>query len=286
MPFDWQQFHANETRTPAVVDPRRRLRICLAGFVAALAVVFGRAVQLEVTQGADFREEALRPIEITIVLPAARGRILARDGSVLACDTTVQAVAVQYRWLQEPPDPRWLRITARSRMSKADRKDPRKLAAAQDALLAQHVDLMQRLAHLCGLSQQQWAARTKRIQARVQQIADDTNKRRQTEAAEPDSANDSWPTRIRRLLLDDPPPPRITVTEESDFHVVTVRCASVGRRRNPKQRRSLHRREGGGSVAAILSRRYVGRPPAWPSRTGREERTGGTGRCGAGCQPA
>ena len=82
MSFDWQQFHAREDRTPAVVDPQRRLWICLAGFAAALLVVFGRTVQLELTQGAGFRAEALRPVEKRIVLPAARGRILAMGRAI------------------------------------------------------------------------------------------------------------------------------------------------------------------------------------------------------------
>ncbi len=89
MPFDWQQFHAAERPKTNVVDPRRRLRICLAGFVALLLLVFGRTVQLELTQGAGFRAEALRPVERETVLPASRGRILARDGTVLACDRTI-----------------------------------------------------------------------------------------------------------------------------------------------------------------------------------------------------
>ncbi len=89
MSFNWQQFHADNTHVPTVVDPRRRLRICLAGFAALLLLVFGRAVQLEVTQGAGFRAAALRPIERETVLPAARGRILARDGTVLAYDRAV-----------------------------------------------------------------------------------------------------------------------------------------------------------------------------------------------------
>ena len=52
--FDWRQFHLSNATTPAVVDPRRRMRICLAGFAAALLLVLGRAVQLEVTQGQAF----------------------------------------------------------------------------------------------------------------------------------------------------------------------------------------------------------------------------------------
>ena len=70
---------------------------CLGAFVLLLVAVWCRAVQLEISQGAAFRAEALRPNRREKPLPAARGRILARDGTVLACDREVAAVAVEYR---------------------------------------------------------------------------------------------------------------------------------------------------------------------------------------------
>ena len=262
MPINWHQFHAREDRTPAVVDPQRRLWICLAGFVAALLVVFGRTVQLELTQGAGFRAEALRPVEKRIVLPAPRGRILARDGAPLAYDQTLRAVAVDYRWLQDPPDGRWLRATARARLAKADRRNAQKLASAEAAVLAERVDLARRLAKLCGLSPDQWAAQTRQIQARVQRIAAGANRRRQSAAAHADDAEDGWAERIRRLLLEDPPPPPVTVAEELAHHVVAddVPAAVVSEIRRP--RRSLPRHEDRRAFAADVHGRHVGRPRA------------------------
>ena len=220
MPFDWQQFHAAERPKTNVVDPRRRLRICLAGFVALLLVVFGRTVQLELTQGAGFRAEALRPVEKETTLPAPRGRILARDGTVLAYDRTTQAVAVHYRWLQNPPDERWLRTTVRARLSRGERQNGQKLAAEKAKVLAERADLMCGLAKLCGLSSSQLAARTRRIQVRAEHIAAAANRRRQSETTETAGPDESWAVRIRRLLLEDPPPPRIIVAEELAYHVV------------------------------------------------------------------
>ena len=147
MPVDWQQFHATEVTTPAVVDPRRRMRICLAALVTLLAVVFGRAVQLEVTQGPAFREKASTPLVRQSSLPGVRGRILARDGAVLAHDRRVRTLAVHYRYLQRPPDPQWLR----------------------------------RLAALCNLSPDEWNRRAGRIRNRVQRIAESVKRRRGVE---------------------------------------------------------------------------------------------------------
>jgi penicillin-binding protein 2 len=229
MSFDWHQFHLSNADAPPVVDPRRRLRICAVGFAAALVLIFCRVAQLEVTQGAGFRAEALRPIARETVLPAARGRILARDGAVLACDETIRAVAVEYRWLQDPPDERWLRNMVRMRLPKTNRKNADKFAAEKAKVTAERAELMRRLAELCGLSPAQWAARTQKIQARVQRISESINDGRLSEAAQPERADDSWTTRVRRLLLDDPPTPRKIAKEELQPHVVVedVRPAVV-----------------------------------------------------------
>ena len=218
--FDWRQFHLSNATTPAVVDPRRRLRICLLGFTAMLLLVFGRVVQLEVTQGAGFRAEALRPIEKETVLPAPRGRILARDGTVLACDRTIHALAVEYRWLQDPPDERWLRNIVRSRLPKADRKNAEKLAAEKTKLLAQRAEL----ARQSGQAVWPFAAAMGRYDAKntsSRRTDLRSGQRRQASAAvEPEKADDSWAVRVRRLLLDDPPAPRIVVKEELQAQVV------------------------------------------------------------------
>jgi len=62
------------------------MRLCLIGFVAPLVVVFARAVQLEFSEGAAFRSEAAKPLVRRQSLPGVRGRILARNGTVLAYD--------------------------------------------------------------------------------------------------------------------------------------------------------------------------------------------------------
>ncbi|MCX7426334.1 MAG: hypothetical protein NTW96_12020, partial [Planctomycetia bacterium] len=176
--IDWSRVYADGHPAPGGVEPRRRLRACLVGFALLAGVVFARAVQLEATQGPAFRREAARPLTRNRSLPGARGRILARDGSVLAEDKRIPALAVYYRYLQQPPHPTWLRSMARSRLSRAERKDPRRVAAAEDEVRRETRELASRLAELCGLTPQQWARRAAEVQARVQQIADGVNRRR------------------------------------------------------------------------------------------------------------
>ncbi|HUT13638.1 MAG TPA: penicillin-binding transpeptidase domain-containing protein [Thermoguttaceae bacterium] len=197
MPFDWHRFHADQIQPHAVVDSRRRLGICLVGFGLLLVVVLGRAVQLELTEGAAFRAEATRPVARERSLPGRRGCILARDGAMLACDREVSVLAVHYRYLT---------------------------AGSVDA------DWSDRLARLCGLSLDAWNARATRIQLRVERIAESHNRRR-LQAAEPQTpsepSSDSVLGRLGEILLDalqgepdQSPPAWEPVAEQYDYHVM------------------------------------------------------------------
>ena len=227
MPIDWHRFHQDQISAPTVVDPRRRLRLCRSLFLGLLAVVFARAVQLEVTQGAAFREEALKPLVREKALPGVRGRILARDGTVLACDKKVLSLAVHYRYLQEPPDARWLHRTAVARLKRAERRDRQRVAAEEAGLLAQRAELAQRLMQLCGLSADEWNARAQRIQARVQRIAEGVYRRRQAGAEPPgDAPAESVLGQLKQTLLDalrgslEAVASPVVVAEERDYHVM------------------------------------------------------------------
>ena len=232
--FDWHRLHADEHTAPAVVDSRRRVWLCLAGFLVLLLVVFGRVVQLEVTQGDAFRAEASKPLVRRHAVPGVRGRIIDRNGTVLACDKNVPALAVHYRYLQNPADKRWLRWTARSRLSGKDQKDPQRLAAEEKRLLDERNQLAHRLAELSGLSQQEWNSRAERIQAQVERISQSVNQRRQEQfdrrrdgrQQEVDARQDedqSIGSLLREVLaasIDESPPEWITVAEELDYHVM------------------------------------------------------------------
>jgi penicillin-binding protein 2 len=219
--LDWHQFHRDEAKEPAVVDPQRRARICLGAFAAILVVFFARAVQLEVRDGAAYRTDALRPVERERSVQGVRGKILARDGTVLACDKEIASVAMHYRYLQNPPDPNWLKSTARARLSKSDRGKPAKVLEEQNRFLAERDELAHRLAKLCNMTDEQWAARAGLIQGRVEKISAAANARQERKAEEVlDFANESWPGWIARALKEPEPPVKIVVAEELDYHAV------------------------------------------------------------------
>ena len=232
--FNWHQSRA----ASPPVNSTRRLGICLTGFLLLLVIVFGRMVQLEVNQGAAFRLEAGRPLTRQRSLPGVRGRILARDGTVLAYDKKVLGVAVEYRFLEEPPDPAWLRRTARSGLSRKQRKNPRSLAAAEVEVRRQRTETAQRLARLTGTPLEEWKRRARRVQARVERIAESVNRRRlaefdrrlggpkpsETSGAGGDASYlqrfRSFAVEIMEGSMDESPPEWTTVAEELDSHVM------------------------------------------------------------------
>ncbi len=231
--FQWERFRTRGSHREAAGDSVRRMRGVFCGFAVLLTIVFGRLVHLEISQGAAFRAEAARPLRHEYLVPGVRGRILSAGGAVLACDRQSRALAVHYRWIEEPADPGWLRWMARSRLSRAERRSDQKLAAAEVEVLARRRALAERLVQLTGISQEHWNARAGRICARVEHIRDSVNRRRQ-EAFEnrqvgqqrlPHGPATFWQRMGAALaeILRSPDADRfepIRVAEEYDYHVM------------------------------------------------------------------
>jgi penicillin-binding protein 2 len=225
-----------------------RLRWLLVAFFAFALTVLGRLVALEVQAGNEYRAAGAAPIVRRQHIAANRGRILARDGTVLAADEPVVSLAVHYRWLEEPTNPRWLRQMARSRLTARERRDAKRVAAEQTAVIAERKELADRLASLCGMSTADWQRRTERIQRRVESIAEGVNVRHGHSAIVEDwnAINDDDGSLLESVgrtivdalfALDDPPPMTpITVVEQISEHVVFERMpleavAEIGERR-------------------------------------------------------
>lgn len=221
--------------------PQTRLRWLGAGLVAALALVMARVSWVLLVQGPAYRHAAAQPLVETVVVPAARGRILSREGTVLAWDEPTSTLAVHYRWLQTPADPAWVRSKARAALPPRARRSPERLRAAEAQVRTEHAELQQRLATLGVVTAAIWNDRTRAIQSRVERIADEVHQRRlerhraaqrETDAPgqlEADVANrpqTGWRWWRQRFTLgwttpdEDLPPPRIVVSEQLSHYPV------------------------------------------------------------------
>ncbi len=232
--FEWQTLVERNSVTS--LGSRERLRILWGLFIVLCLAIFGRAAQLELTQGAAFRTAAAQPGRQNEILPAERGRILARDGTVLAEDERVVGLAVQYRYLEDPPNPAWLRSQARSRLPRPLRQQ--RLAEATADVLAERKTLHRRLADCCGLSPAEWQLRTARIQQRVEAVAKRVNRLRRDRLARLQAAEqnveeagdggadaagaDAWRRAIADLFAEDEsrPPESIVIAEQVAYHIV------------------------------------------------------------------
>jgi penicillin-binding protein 2 len=233
--LDWHELMAESAARADVPGTRRRLQMLLAAVALASGLVLVRAVQLELSGGRDFRAVATRPITHTRSLPADRGRILARDGSVLAADSHTHALALHYRWLQQPPDPDWLRRQAMQPLNRRQRRDAALVRAREVELLSQRAELHRRLAQLCGLADDNWRARCERVERHVGELAQRVNERRQArhelavqEAAAQALADSAAPLEWWQSLASalgelfapeaPAPPARLVLAEEQDYH--------------------------------------------------------------------
>lgn len=224
---DWTEVANQIGAKPALRDPWPGVRLLWWMLLLGSAIVYGRLVWIELATGPSYRGLAAKPIERRISIPARRGRILARDGQVLAQDESIACVALQYRWLEEPYNPAWLRQTARSRLTAAERRQPQRCAAEEQRVLAERVQLHCQLAKLCELSGDEWRRRCERAQQQVIAIRDAVNsarRQRWLDARDTSSAPaDSMWQLVRRVLIPsehDAAPEPITVAEELEFHVL------------------------------------------------------------------
>jgi penicillin-binding protein 2 len=204
-----------------------RLRWLLAVITALSIAVLLRVIALELWYGAAYRQIASRPMERIVALAAARGRILAKDGTIMAYDRDVPALAIHYRYLEQPPKPAWLRRLARSRLPREQRKSAASVEAECSRLAGQQVDLHQRLADLCGLELEEFGSRLAKTQARIERIAQTVRARREELPEHGRLGGDDsmwqkfigWMNREVSMSL---PDAKLTVTEELEYHPVYV----------------------------------------------------------------
>jgi penicillin-binding protein 2 len=242
MQTDWpfrlrRSAEASSDGNDAMLADRRRLRWLFGMFVAMALTIYGRLIALEWQDGADYRAAAAEPVRRTRSVAVPRGKIVARDGTVLGYDQPMVDLALSYRWLEEPVNPRWLRALARSQLSPRERRDPQQVAQKSREILEQRQQLWRELAALCGLNDAQWQARLQRIQRKVETIAagvehrqqanDATGKRSSVQTESQEFTDSNLAALVGRSVVealfaadDSPPNTSVTVAEELAEHVV------------------------------------------------------------------
>ncbi len=211
-------------------DPSRRRPYLLALIILCFQIpIVVRLIQLQCVISDRFVQPWQVPNVEVEAIPARDGRILSRDGVVLAQDVVQYDIAVDYRWLQSPLDEVWLRRQVQRELTREQRKDARLRETVETRLRSHRDQLLQRLSGVTGRSEQEIVENMADIQRRIEAMKIAVERRRH----ERNDANDSqfdWSqglTGISRLVVDEltRPPDRfiddpVILKEELQPHTV------------------------------------------------------------------
>lgn len=224
-------------------EPALRLAWLFVVMVLPLLVVAGRLVQLQWFLADGFAVEERSESISFEPIPSRHGRIIAADGTVLAFDEERFQVLVHYRWLEEPPNERWLRDEAMTRLSRAERRDKQKLAAAMQVVLDRREEMWSSLAEITDRKPSELAELRQRVQKRVERIfklVDERHSQHQRDnASKKDELatssdgkslvlSDAWDV-VKHELTTSPNRERrdsLRIPEQSDYHILLENVSS------------------------------------------------------------
>lgn len=212
--------------------PDRRLWLFAGLTTVPLLVVLIRLGDLQAKADGLIGRTSATVRTVTEAIPARDGRILSSDGHVLAEDIERFDVLVQYRWLERPANAVWLRGEALDLLTRSERRDPDRIAEAENAVLARREQLWQSLMEATGLRREELFGRFATIQERVSAIHRAVQKARE-ESVRTQPQNDEhipaetwwqWAWQSAAVAVTTPPKPSQTapliLAEELEYHEV------------------------------------------------------------------
>ncbi|MBS0260392.1 MAG: hypothetical protein JSS02_00440 [Planctomycetes bacterium] len=164
--------------------PGWRIAVLFAGVALALGAIALRLVFVQTQLTDDYAVEFDRTVERFEPIPSHDGRIIAAGGEVLAEDQQVFGLKVHYRWLEEPPDPGWLKSQALSRLDRQARRDKALVEAEKARILEIRERLWREISQITGQDASTLTTRRRGIQRRVEHIYQLVETRRDRRAAE------------------------------------------------------------------------------------------------------
>ena len=210
------------------MDARPQLRLWVIWCCVAIGVLINVArigyIQLMIPEHFDYAMDV--PIERIEQIPRHTGRILSREGVVLAADRDVYHLAVHYRWLEEPVDPQWLREQVRKKLPVSARKNKLAYQQVEQNILKQRSDLWKQVSAITALTPERLDESRKKIQLQVEHIAQSVRARvtQQVEKKLAPQNMQEWWSHLQQELTT--PPKRETqsrdlvIQEELAYHRV------------------------------------------------------------------
>jgi penicillin-binding protein 2 len=180
-----------------------RLAVPAVFVIVALACILWRTAAIQSGQSGAWLDALQATSVEEELLPARDGRILA-DSQVLAADEEQAAVQVHYRWLQAVPDPTWITLQVRHRLTREERRDPERVAGVKEAIERERRQLFESLAGITGTALPELLARRDQIDLRIQRIVQSVNLRAELQKADSkaDHADNGLPEESPGLFLE------------------------------------------------------------------------------------
>lgn len=200
---------------------------------AWMLLVLLRGAQLQIQAGPQYIDQWHHVSQEQQIIPALDGRILTRDGKVVAYDETRHQIAVDYRWLEQPANELWLKRQARQRLERTDWNDDGKIESAIMEIEQDRERLWKALVEVTDVAPRLLEQRRASIQQRVERIRASVESRRGSEkspSVSPIEHNNpsslTW-NALRRLITEEltNPPERneqepLVLKEELASHVI------------------------------------------------------------------
>lgn len=167
--------------------PQQRLLMLSAIVVAVVCIIGARVCHIQAMIAMRFITPWEQTETVEEAVPARHGRILTRDGAVLAYDETRYDISLDYRWLESPFDSVWLRRQVYARLDRQKRGDRDEVERVEQELSRERAQLFHRLSQLAGLKVDELEQRASRIQKRIETMlaAVETQRAQRLAAAEP-----------------------------------------------------------------------------------------------------
>lgn len=213
--------------------PGRRLAWLFGVLLVPFGLIVGRLVYLQGVLSIGFFD----PQDATTVtyewIPARCGRILSRDGRILAEDVVLYEIHAHYRWLESPPNASWVRRRALSQLDRAQRRDRVSVRQQEERVRAEQTAVWKRLVQLTGKSKAEIDRARSDVQQRIERMLDSVRRRRderrseelqerlaEEEVDDAEPFTHAWKTIVRELTT---PPERgrtdlLVLPEQSDYH--------------------------------------------------------------------
>ena len=154
----------------AQVDSQRRVVVLATLMLSILCVIGVRVIIVQHYYAERYLAAWDQTVEEDEPISSRAGRILTRDGVVLAQDQVRYDVAIDYRWLEEPFDPVWLRRQVLRELTPQQRKDEQARTEAEQRIQLQRSQMLEDLAQLCRVSRAEVVSRSQSVQQRIERM--------------------------------------------------------------------------------------------------------------------